>query len=108
MPGAGGGHEKQLGRMMLLEQIDGVKQIVAERNRRRKRQELERGSADSPLHIHDAGRSLAINVVTGEGIMEVGDLAIKEAVRLAVDPQRWAALLRIPTLRIRRSNVAAL
>ena len=99
---------KQLGRMMLLEQIDGVKQIVAERNRRRKRQELERGSADSPLHIHDAGRSLAINVVTGEGIMEVGDLAMKEAVRLAVDPQRWAALLRIPTLRIRRSNVAAL
>jgi hypothetical protein len=78
----------QLGRSMLMEQIEGVKQIVTERTRRRKRQELELGSADSPLHIHDGGRSLAINIVTGEGILEVGELAAKEAVRLAVDPHR--------------------
>jgi len=83
------------GRLALMEQVEQVKAVVVERRRRRK--QSEGGLGQKLLLIHEQGRSLCVNMSTGEGFNELRELVTKEAIRLAVDEKS-----RAPTIMAKR------
>lgn len=65
--------------------------------RRRRRKQSEGGLGQKLLLIHEQGRSLCVNMSTGEGFNELRELVTKEAIRLAVDEKS-----RAPTIMAKR------